>query len=89
MSISGSGAGLATRTTALAETFAGRIPADDLTGLRSMAGGGEWEEFLDLLVAALRVTKAPVSSAEIDDLRQILTDWGLPTEPLAGLTVAE
>lgn len=78
---------LATRTARLPELFADRVPASDLAGLRSMAGGGEWDELLDLLVAALRVTQAPVSVDELDELRTLLTNWGLPTEQLDGIIV--
>lgn len=80
---------LAAQTKALPDIFAGRIPAADLAGLRSMAGGGEWGELLDLLVAVLHSNRVPVSTAEIDDLRQVLSGWGLPTDALAGLIVRE
>ncbi len=78
---------LAAQTKALPDTFAGRIPAADLAGLRSMAGGGEWDELLDLLVAVLHSDRVPVSAAEVDHLREILTGWGLPADSLSGLTV--
>jgi hypothetical protein len=80
-------AGLAGRTARLPELFADRVPASDLAGLRSMAAGGEWDELLDLLVAALRVTGAPVSVLELDELRSLLTGWGMPTGQLDGLIV--
>ena len=79
----------AARTKALPDIFAGRVPEDDLVGLRSMAGGGEWGELLDLLIAALRVTRSPVSAAEIGQLHELLTAWGLPTEQLTDLLVRE
>jgi hypothetical protein len=78
---------LAGRTARLPELFADRLPAGDLAGLRSMAGGGEWDELLDLLIAALRVTAAPISVQERDQLRAVLTDWGLPSEQLDDLVV--
>jgi hypothetical protein len=78
---------LAGRTAQLPELFADRVPASDLAGLRSMAGGGEWDELLDLLIAALRVTGAPVSVDELDELRTLLTGWGMPTGQLDGLIV--
>jgi hypothetical protein len=78
---------LAGRTARLPELFADRVPASDLAGLRSMAGAGEWDELLDLLVAALRVTRAPVSVDEFDELRSLLNGWGMPTGQLDGLIV--
>lgn len=72
-------ADLATRTATLPELFADRVPASALDGLRSMADGGEWDELLDLLVAALRQTGAAISAAERVELREVLAGWGLPT----------
>jgi len=46
-------------------------------------------ELLDLLVAALRVNRSPVSPAEIGQLREVLTGWGLPTEQLTDLLIRE
>jgi hypothetical protein len=80
---------LAAQTKVLPDAYAGRIPAADLADLRSMAGGGEWDELLELLVAVLHSNRVPVSIAEIDDLREVLSGWGLPTDALAGLIVHE
>lgn len=77
---------LAGRTARLPEKFADRLAEPDLAGLQTMAGGGEWGELLDLLVAALREAKAPVSAAERDELREVLAGWGLPASQLDGLT---
>jgi hypothetical protein len=79
---------LATRTAELPDVFAARLPAADLAGLRSMASAGEWEELLDLLVSALRHTRAPVASGEVDQLRAVLSGWGLPTAGLDELAVS-
>jgi hypothetical protein len=78
---------LADRTALLPEMFADRLPAQDLSPLHSMAGGGEWDELLDLLIAGLRVTGAAISGQERDELRAVLTGWGLPSEQLDGLVV--
>jgi len=78
---------LAGRTARLPEIFADRLPAGDLAGLRSMARGGEWDELLDLLIAALRVTRAPISEQERDQLQAALSDWGMPTTQLEELIV--
>ena len=79
---------LATLTAGLPERFADRLPRADLDGLRSMARGGEWDELLDLLVAALRATRAPVSSEERKQLHDALTGWGMSPDVLASLEVA-
>jgi hypothetical protein len=67
---------LATVTAGLPERFADRLQGPDLDGLRSMARGGEWDELLDLLVAALRAARAPVTREERDQLRDALTGLG-------------
>lgn len=79
---------LASRTAQLPEIFADRLPAADLRPLRSMAGGGEWDELLDLLLLALRETRAPVTVSEQEQLREVLTGWGMPTDQLDGLAVS-
>ena len=79
---------LATLTAGLPERFADRLPEADLDGLRSMARGGEWDELLDLLVAALRATRARLTSEERDELHDALTGWGMPADALADLDVA-
>jgi hypothetical protein len=79
---------LATLTAGLPERFADRLPGADLDGLRSMARGGEWDELLDLLVAALRATRSPVTSEERDQLCDALTGWGMSLDVLADLKVA-
>lgn len=76
---------LAAQTKRLPEIFADRVPAADLAGLRSMADGGEWDQLLDLLIAALRVTGAGISTHERDLLRDLLAGWGLPTDQLHDL----
>ena len=80
---------LAARTRCLPELFADRVRAADLEGLRSMAGGGEWGELLDLLTAALRLTGATITTREHNLLRELLTSWGLPTDQLADLVVSQ
>jgi hypothetical protein len=75
------------RAEALPELFASRVRPDDLDGLRSMAGAGEWQELVDLLVASLAVTGAPVTAAERDELRSLLAAMNLPDGGLDGLTV--
>jgi len=78
---------LAARTKRMPEKFAARVRNADLDGLRSMAGGGEWGELLDLLIAALLESGSAITADERDELRDLLTGWGLPTDPLEGLVV--
>jgi hypothetical protein len=53
-----------------------------------MAGGGEWDELLDLLIVTLRETQASVTVSERDQLREVLTGWGLPTDQVDELAVS-
>lgn len=78
---------LAGRTARLPEIFADRLPAADLRALRSISGGGEWDELLDMLLLALRETQAPVTVSEREQLREVLTGWGLATDQLDELAV--
>lgn len=78
---------LAARTKRLPEKFADRVRNADLEGLRSMAGGGEWGELLDLLIAALRYRGSAITTAERDELRDLLAGWGLPARQLDDLVV--
>jgi len=79
---------LAGQTAELPEIFADRLPEADLRPLRSLAAGGEWDELLDLLVAALRETRAPVTTGEKEQLHEVLAGWGLPTDQLVDLVVS-
>jgi hypothetical protein len=79
--------GLAQRTFELPELFADRLPESTLRALRSMARGGEWDELLDLLLAALRQTVSAVTVDEREQLRRVLEGWGLPTGQLDELVV--
>jgi hypothetical protein len=80
---------LAARTKRLPDHFADRVRDTDLEGLQSMAGGGEWGELLDLLIAALRLTGATITAGERDLLRDLLTGWGLPTDQLNELVAGQ
>jgi len=75
------------RAEALPELFARRVRPEDLDGLRSMAGAGEWQELVDLLVSSLGMTGAPVTGAERDDLRSLLEAMDIPDDGLARLHV--
>ena len=80
---------LAGLTAELPERFAGRVSDSSLRNLQSYADAGEWDELLDLLVAALKSTGAHLSRKELEELRRIFTEWRLPTDELAGLNVAD
>ena len=75
------------RAETLPERFADRVRPEDLDGLRSMAGAGEWQELVDLLVASLGVTRAPVTAAERDELRSLLAAMGMPGDGTAELNI--
>lgn len=79
---------LAARTKRLPEKFADRVQQADLEGLRSMAGGGEWDELLDLLIAALRSSGSAITADERDELRDLLAGWRLPARQLDDLVVS-
>jgi hypothetical protein len=55
--------------------------------MRSMADGGEWQELVDVLIASLTLTQAPVTADERDELRSLAEAMDLPTDPLARLNV--
>ena len=74
-------------TEALPDHYADRVSPEDLAGMRSMADGGEWQELVDLLIASLTLTQAPVTAGERDELRSLSEAMDLPTGPLAGLNV--
>ena len=75
------------RAEALPARFAGRVRPEDLDGLRSMARAGEWRELVDLLVASLGATGAPVTAGERGELRSLLAAMDMPGTSLAGLNV--
>ena len=75
------------RAAALPELYAGRVRPEDLDGMRSMAGAGEWQELVDLVVASLGLTQAPVTAAERDDLRSVLAAMKMPDDVITALNV--
>jgi hypothetical protein len=75
------------RVEGLPERYAGRVRLEDLDGMRSMAGGGEWQELVELLVASLGLTQASVSAAERDELKSLLEAMNLPTDALTDVKV--
>lgn len=72
---------------ALPDRYANRVRPRDLNGMRSMADGGEWQELVDVLIASLAMTQAPVTSSERDELRSLAEAMDLPAGPLAELNI--
>lgn len=75
------------RVEALPELYADRVRPEDLDGMRSMAGAGEWQELIDLLVASLGLTRAPVTAAERDELRSLVAAMNMPDGAITALNV--
>ena len=75
------------RVEALPDRYADRVRPQDLDGMRSMADGGEWQELLDLLIASLNLTRAPVTADERNELRSLAEAMELPADQLAELHV--
>ena len=73
---------LAGRTFRLPDLFADRLSAGDMEGIRSAAGGGEWDVMLDELHASLREARAPITIDELNELQAVLADWGIATDKL-------
>ena len=77
------------RVEALPDRYADRVRPQDLDGMRSMADGGEWQELMDLLIASLNVTRAPVTADERNELRSLAQAMDLPADQLAELRVLD
>lgn len=77
------------RVRVLPEQFASRLDESVNEGLRSMNDGGEWDELIDLLVAALVNRRAAVTAAEQQELRELLAAMHMPTDMLERIKVAE
>lgn len=80
---------LARRVSVLPDQFAARLDESTNDGIRSMNGGGEWDELMDLLVSALAGRGAAVTAAEQQELRELLEAMHMPTDKVERLTVAE
>ena len=69
---------LRTKTTALLDSLADRLPADRLAQYREYAFVGEWGELVDALAATLVRREVPVTAAEKETLREVLFSFDLP-----------
>jgi type VI protein secretion system component VasF len=75
------------RAETLPDRYANRVRPQDLDGMRSMVDGGEWQELVDLLIASLRLTQAPVTADERAELRSLVKAMDLPADALTELNV--
>lgn len=80
---------VARRARALPDRFATRLPPRKLAGLRLIERGGEHGELTIELTAALAKAGAEVSTAEQQELRDLLAATGMPTDPVEQLTVRD
>ena len=77
------------RASALPEHYADRLSESVLWSIRRMRGGGEYGEMAIELAASLAASHTPVTSAERDELLEILAALGMPTDPITTLNVRE
>ncbi len=75
------------RAEALPDRFADRLPMQTLESLHLMEAGGEYGELTIELAASLAARGVPVTPDERDELLELLTAMGLPTDPIAKLNV--
>lgn len=81
---------LARRCRVLPDRFADRLGEDVLPLVRSLARGGEWDELVDNVIAALVHKDARVSAEERDELAALADALRLETfESLSKLNVGE
>jgi hypothetical protein len=78
---------VARRASVLPGLFVGRLPAETLEGLRLMEEGGEYGELTAELAATLALTRAVVTPAEQQELRELLAATGMPTSTADQLEV--
>jgi hypothetical protein len=81
-------ADVVTRFKALPEPFADRLAWQADRNVYEAAQAGEWDKALEMLLAGLAESGAPVSAAERDELVAMLEAAGRPTEAAAALAVA-
>lgn len=77
-----------TRVNALPGRFAGRISPEGLADVHDAARAGEWAEALDVLLAGLVKSNAPVSPAERDELATLLEATGLSSGAVTSLRLS-
>ncbi|MGH3503554.1 MAG: hypothetical protein ACRDQA_22040 [Nocardioidaceae bacterium] len=72
----------------LPDRFADRLPEPDRRDLAEFRDAGEWGELIDLLVASLSASRAPVTAAEREELRRLMKGMSMPTNTLQKLRLA-
>jgi hypothetical protein len=80
-----SGAGALTRLRALPEPFAERLHTMASWDVRDAVSAGEWDRALELLLAGLAESNAPVSAAEREELTTLLAAAGRPAPAIAAV----
>jgi hypothetical protein len=77
-----------TRLKALPEPFAERLSGGSGCNVSKAASAGEWDEALEMLLAALAESSVPVSPAEREELTALLTSIGQPVGAISALSVS-
>jgi hypothetical protein len=81
-------ASILTRLKALPEPFAERLHGPARHNVRKAARAGEWDRALEMLLAGLSESRAPVSPAERGELISMLTEIGQPAAAIAAHSVS-
>jgi hypothetical protein len=81
-------ASILTRLKALPEPFAGRLHGQARYNIYKAARAGEWDEALQMLLAGLAESNAPVSPAEHEELATLLTAIGQSAAAITALSVS-
>jgi hypothetical protein len=79
-------ASVLTRLKALPEPFADRLHWQARHNIRTAAWASEWDKALQMLLAGLAESNAPVSLAEHDELATLLSAIGQPDAAIAALS---
>ena len=77
-----------TRLKALPEPFAERLDSQASYNVYKAACAGEWDKALELLLAGLAESSAPVSPAEREELTALLAAIGQPAAAISALSVS-
>jgi len=78
---------IADRAEALPERFADRLTESALWSVKQMRGGGEYGLLTIEIAASLAKHNMPVTPEERDELRGLLEEMGMPTDPIGQLNI--
>ena len=67
--------------------YADRLPPRVLRRIGGAAAAGRWEHAVDGLLTALQLRSAPVTAAECEELRAVLSALRMPTDRVDALIV--